>query len=411
MKPTQSSFYFKNLPTGKAFEREFQTQTTLPMDGSNASLRTYSPFIIRMLPPTILGDVDTNVLTSGVNPQRGPGYGGTILESNRDLVNYSATVRGVSVAPPSQVSYAAMVAAGKGIPGLTTTTTASIRDRYNQALNAQVFGPTVQRSLNGTRSNPTATITPALSNDLSALSILLQVKQLMSVPPLLLLINPQSMSTTHTKIAQFQERSRKGYIYQAWGEELVKISFTFKIGAYAVGSGGSRKPSGIQRASRLDSASFQQLQTLLSMFQSNGYIQDVVGHSKAHLMVGNIAIEYDQNVYVGHFDTFSMTEEEGQQNGGLQFDMEFTAIKVFDLAQPTTSVSPLSSPANPLNNQRGTGRGTIQRSGSTSGIQVITAPTIGIQGSNVPPQPWAGSTVTDQGVVTPPNVLNSRRGR
>lgn len=405
MNKVQSAFWFQGLPTSHAFQREYEAQETLPIDGSRQDLRTYSPFIIRVLPPAILGGGDDNILSSGMNPQRGAGAGGTIRESNRDQVAYAATVHGVAQESDSYGSYQALVSAGGALPGLSSTSFTTIQARYNQALFAQVFGPAVQRSLNGTGTRPTATITPALTNDLTALSILYQVKQMLDTPPLLLLINPQSMTRQHAKIAQFQERTRMGYLYQAWGEELLKINFTFRIGAYVVGGRGQRGPSGVSRAGRRDSAAYQQLMAILSIFQNSGYIQDSVGHSKAHLMIGNIAIEYDQNVYIGHFDTFNLTEAEDAQNGGLQFDMDFTAIKVYDLSTPALQVQPMTSPANPYR-ARNQSRGSLV-SGSTAGIQVLSAPSFGVSGSAIPPQPWAGATLTDEGVV--PGVTNSRR--
>lgn len=409
MKPTQSPYLFKGLGDTEHFGLDYESQETVPIDGSNAQGRTYSPFVVRVLPPAILGDNGSTTLITGVNPQRGPGTGGSIRESNREQTQYSTTIQGVSSAPASMSSYEALVHNGGAIPGLTSTSVATLTSKYNNALFTQVFGPTVQQSLNGSGNTQNTTITPAMSNDLSALSILLQVKRLMAVPPLLMLINPTSMSVQYAKIAQFQERSRKGYIYQAWGEELIKISFSFTIGAYYTGnpSGAPNLPSGMQRASRRDSASFQQLMSMLTIFQSAGYIQDTIQKSKAHLMIGNIAIEYDQRTYVGHFDTFSFSEEENQQNGGLQFEMEFTAIRIFDHAESLPTVSAMNAPSNPFNTS-GAGRGTISRSGAQGSAQILTAPTIGVNGTTTPAQPWAGATVTDRGVT--PSIL-TRRGQ
>ena len=351
------------------------------------------------------GEGGANVLVTGGNPQRGPG--GAVRSSNHERTQYAATVRRVSRASPSMASYEAMVQNGSAIPGLTSSSVATIQSQYNRALFTQVFGPRVQQSLNGTGTNPNTVITPALSNDLTALSILLQVKKILNTPPLILLINPSSMNTQYAKVSQFQERSRKGYIYQAWGEEQVKISFTFKIGAYVVGKSSptQRAVSGVQRASRRDSASFQQLMTMLTIFQSGGYIQDTVSHSKANLMIGNIAIEYDQKTYVGHFDTFSFSESEEQQHGGLEFEMEFTAIRIFDHAESVVDVQAMNSPSNPFNT-RTQGRGTVTNRGQNL-AQFFTAPTVG--GSNLPPQPWAGArVVTDQGVTTP-TIVSRRR--
>lgn len=407
-KPTQSPYLFRGLPLGHHFGVEYEAQETIPIDGSNPNGRLYSPFIVRVLPPTILGNNGADTLLTGLNPQRGPGTGGTIRESNRESTAYATTISSVAIAPEAQSSYKSLLHNGNAIPGLSETSVTTLSSRYNSATFTQLFGPAVQSAVRGTTNGQETVVVPAMANDLTALSILLQVKRLMAVPPLIMLINPESMSIQNTKIAQFQERTRNGYIYQAWGEELLKLSFTFRIGAYTVGnpSQNPNLPSGVQRASRRDSAAFQQLTTMLTIFQSAGYIQDTVQKSKANLMVGNIAIEYDQKSYVGHFDTFSFSEDETQQHGGLQFELEFTAIKVFDHAEAATVVSPLSGPSNP-----GSGgfRGSLSRTGNTASAQFFTAPTIGIEGSNVPAQPWAGASVTDEGITTPETIRTRRR--
>lgn len=406
-KPTQSTLLYRGLPTGPGFTREYEVQEGVPIDGTHPNLRNYSPFLVRVLPPMVLGQGDMNVLSPGNVPTRGAPESGGVRSSNRDVTTYSTSIRGVSDTPAALRSYQGLVHAGLAIPGLTTTSVATIQSAYNQALFTQVFGPTVRASLTGTPGDRPTVITPFMANDLSALSILLQVKQIMAVPPLILLINPQSMRVQYGKIAQHQERSRYGYIYQAWGEELVKIGFTFKIGAYVTGGGGRGNPSGVQRASRANSASFQQLQNMLTIFQSGGYIQDTLYNSRAHLLVGNIAIEYDQKTYVGHFDTFSFTEAEEQQNGGLEFEMDFTAIRVFDHAESPSTVTPLTGPSVPGGSFKG--RGTISRAGNQGGGQFLSAPTIGFGATNPPPQPWSGATVTDQGVQPAPGIVTSRR--
>lgn len=105
-------------------------------------------------------------------------------------------------------------------------------------------------------------------------------------------------------------------------------------------------------------------------------------------MIGNLAIEYDSKVYVGHMDTFSFGEEETNANGGVQFEMDFVAIKEYDLAEVPAAITPMSRPSNPLS-QRG-GRGTLSRTGKAQSYQVFTAPTVGFSGA-APPQPWTGS--------------------
>ena len=391
---TQSPFLLQNLSAGHSFVVEYELQSGIPIDGSNQNLRKYSPFVIRIIPPSILGDGNSDVLFNQPSSTDDPVRG-----TNRDRVSYATAIRGVATQPPSLASYDQMVNLGSAIPGLSTTSVATIQSRYNSARFTQVFGDTV-RSATGQGSS---VITPYMANDITALSVLLQLKAMASTPPLLMLINPMSMTTQYAKIAQHQERSRMGFIYQAWGEELTKISFTFKIGSYITGGGGSRSPSGVQRASRRDSASFQQLMMVLTLFKNGAYVHDIAYGSMAYPMVGNLAIEYDGKVYVGHPDTFSFSESEEQQNGGIEFEMEFTAIRTFDVGRANSDVQPLRSPTDPYSGGRP--RGTISRSGSASEAQVFTAPTIG--GNQAPPQPWSNTALTDEGVV--PSIVTTRR--
>lgn len=393
---TQSPFLLQNLSPSHSFVVDYEPQVGIPIDGSNKSGRTYSPFVIRVIPPSILGEGNENVLLNSPTPTTP----GAARENSRDRVSYATAIRGVASEPASLSSYDQMVRLGNAIPGLSTTSVATIQSRYNSARFTQVFGPTVQRA---TGREGTNVITPYMANDITALSVLLQIKAMASVPPILMLINPMSMTTQYAKVAQFQERSRMGHIYQAWGEELVKLSFTFKTGAYVTGGGGPRSPSGYQRASRRDSASFQQLMMVLTLFKNGAYVHDTTQGSLAYPMVGNIALEYDGKVYVGHPDTFSFSESEEQQGGGIEFEMEFTAIKTFDLGRSNSTVQPLTSPTAPY--PVGRARGTLSRTPSEGSAQFLTAPSVG--GDLAPPQPWSNTAVTSDGVV--PSVVSSRR--
>ena len=211
-----------------------------------------------------------------------------------------------------------------------------------------------------------------------------------------MLINPSTMSVTHTKIAQFQSRNRYGYIYEAWGEELPKISFTFKIGAFTAGYAHPNQTgvvSGVQRASRNDSASFQQLQNMLAMFHGGTYLQDTTQNSRAFPLIGNLAIEYDQMVYVGHMESFNFSDEEAHPQGGLDISIDFVANKVYDVAPQTGEILPMQGPNVPNDNQRSF----LSRSGTGNSLSLFSAPGIGGTSSLAAP---ANAWVEDQGIAT-----------
>lgn len=375
-KPLQAPAQFVGIPDTTSFGRSIDVQEGIPLDGSNSDLRLYSPFVIRVVLPTILGGDSTTLLQTQRSPNRAP-PGATVRSDNRDAVTYSQAQFSSQVDPSGRSAYENLVSSGGALAGLTEASLLTLEDAYNQAHFNQVYGPAVRSAAHPPSNASNNVVTPALSNDITALSLAVQLKQLSTIPPLLMLINPASMQTTYTKIAQHQSRNRKGYIYEAWGEEMPKISFTFKIGAYTAGlanlSQRGSVVSGVQRASRNDSASYQQLQNLLALYQGGTYLQDTTTNSRAFPMVGNLALEYDQMVYVGHMESFNFTDDETHPHGGLDISIEFVANKVYDMAEAPGSILPMESPGEP----RDRNRGSLSRSGTGNRMSLFSAPGIG----------------------------------
>lgn len=392
MKPTQPARYFEGLSTNSNFEREYQTQATVPVDGANNFLRTLSPFVIRALPPLIFSDASNTLRVSQPTLDLNEA-GNANVAATRNPTSYSGALLGERRTDPSASSYQALLNAGLNIPGM---------ERNVQQIAAAYHNIALSAAANSQFGGERTTVTPAITNDNTGISILRQLRRLLDTPPLVLLINPTSFSVQHAKIAQFQERSRYGYIYQAWGEELVKLSISCQVGAFTTGKSNPSQtgvPSGVQFASKNDSAAFQQLMAMMTMFQSSAYIVDTVQNSKANYMVGNIAIEYDQNVYVGHMDSFSYSYDEMEQNGGMKFDIDFTAVRTYDVATPKSAIAPLTNPNtnNPQNAFGGTpsrlSRTFRNTQGEQQGVQFFTAPGIGTTTANFP-EPWRNERVT-----------------
>ena len=402
--PTQPARYFQGLPTNKNFSRDYETQQNVPIDGSSPFPRTLSPFVIRALLPTILGDSNDR-LTATTRPRAlSARAGDEAIESLSDGVSYANALRDSRRSDPSRTTYAQLVNLGQAIPGLTESNVVDLdREITNFAVNeAAASNLPVQR---GEGAVPNRVV-PAITNNITGLSVLNQLRKILDVPPLILLINPTTFQVSYNKIAQFSERSRYGYIYQAWGEELTKVSFSCTIGAFTAGRSSSSQtnvPSGVQFASKNDSASFQQLMAMMSFFQSGAYITDTVQNSLANQMIGNLAIEYDQNVYVGHMDSFNYSFDEEKQNGGLQFDIDFTAIKVYDQAQSVSVVSRLQNPNTGLFSPRTSPAPPNRLSrtflSGTSG-SVFTEATVATPEPSIA-NPWRSQP------QTPPDTLNS----
>jgi len=307
---------FKGLRIGPEFEIELEGNQAQPIDGSKDLLRVVSPFMIQAELPLIVGS----------NP-------GT------DKKNYSGIYN----------------AGHRNAP----TAWRAGRDKYMQDLpggdRLTQGGSTEQVVSNGVRTmaaggDQTRTVslspdtsgsrlgTPAIADLKAAADIEMQLRAIVKTPPLVLLINPESLATSFTKIQQFSDRTRYGFVFQAWGEEQPKLSISAKCGAFI--SGGR----GVQFASRLDSAAWQNVQSVFLFYKHNGYIYDTVGKSNANHMVGALSIHYDGWVYYGNMESFTYTLDEKNQQGGITFAMEFTVNAMVDTSKQAMIVSPMMSP-------------------------------------------------------------------
>ena len=185
-KPIQPAATFAGIPDvvgrtdGVSFGRSIDVQEGIPLDGSNSMGRTYSPFLIRVVLPNIIGGDSNNQLNTSVNPQRSPSLG-PVRQDNRDGVAYAKGQLESRVNPSGRTAYDRMVDRGNAVPGLTKATEQSLEDAYNQAVFQQQFGPTVRNSTQTPSSARTNNVTPALTNDTSALSLALQLKRLGSI--------------------------------------------------------------------------------------------------------------------------------------------------------------------------------------------------------------------------------------
>jgi hypothetical protein len=421
LKPVQAPASFAGIPNvvsgsvGPNFAREIEIQDGVAIDGSDRTPRTYSPFLIRVLLPDAVGGDQNTTISTQRNPDRAP-PSSNVRSDNRDGYTYSQGQSSARVNPSGAAAYARLVNTGEAVPGLTEASSRALEDAYNQATFQQVFGGEVRNVTHAPDSTRTNNVTPAITNDTTALSLALQLKQLSEVPPLLLLINPSSMKVDYTKVAQFQNRNRFGYHYEAWGEEMPKLSFTFRIGAYTAGLQSVGQlgtvASGVQRANRNDSAAYQQLMTLLTMFQGATYVQDTVTNTRAFWMVGNLSIEYDQMVYVGHMENFSFADDEQHPHGGLEISIDFVANRIYDVADTPGEITAMTGPEN-----RSRPRGTLLRGGSGTSVSFFTVPGVGGTSpvSGTVNQAWesaAGATAgSNVGVNSSGEfaVLNTRR--
>jgi hypothetical protein len=358
------------LAAGKNTNFTFESQTdTIPINGADASLRAFSPFTLSILPPLLyLQDPDLLLgqqATVGGKTNPPVNLGIITTAAIRNLPNFKDTVTRLRSAAKdnAQSSSYAM-------------TPANANSR--KVVGGRVSNRPIGGSGGGTSNPDNQNIQYAITDAAVARDIAAQLNRILNVPPLTLYINPTSFAVNHTKIQQYQERSRSQYIYQTWGEEQPKLAVSGKIGAFLCGRGPSatgNTPSGVQFASKRNSASFQQLMNLLMFFKNNGYIQDTLGGALAPQLIGIVSIEYDQNTYLGSFDSFSWGYVDTAQNGGLEFSFEFTVTQQYDNAQPG-KVSPLRSPTPSPSDPRYGTAGQAPNAGVPAASQIVPAATL-----------------------------------
>ena len=300
--------------SAERFSIEIEDQGNEPWDGSHKHLRNLSPFTIALLPPE-----DIAAPSGSGNP---------------DPYSWDRFSKLVSELPKLKAS--------DKIADKATRT----GDIDTAISNLQMFvsegkiTPELAVMINGTnRFN----VTPffGLAN---VADVYIQLLNMFKTPPLILLVNPNSMSVNYNKIQNYSERTRYGYIFQAWGEELPTLNFSGRIGAYVGGESAQEKRgsysdkiiknqetthvSGVQEVSRRVSPAYQNLMQLLLLYKNNAYIRDNVGKSQANHMIGMVEISYDGVRYQGHFDKLEWTFEENNNLGGVNFSFDFTATRI-----------------------------------------------------------------------------------
>jgi len=360
---------FKGLRTGPDIQIEYDAQQAVPIEMSNALLRNLSPFMIQVEPPLAFGE-DGGRLNGDESPGISPEIYRTAGASSVSLVQKARANLAVS-----------------GISGIDYTTGSTEEYVVQNSSAGTAKNPKGDGTLSDGAGNSTSTARlgkPAIADLLTAVDISMQLSAAMNTPPLVLLINPSNLQISISKIQQFQDRSRFGYIFHAWGEDQPKLTITAKCGAFV--SGGR----GVSFASKNDSVAWQNLMNAFTLYRSNGYIYDTRGRSNAHHFVGMLSIHYDGWVYYGHMGSFSYAYQDSQPNGGIEFSMEFVVSMMADTSSPSMAVLPMKAPMPSLLDMRYTGK-----SQNKSGEYAVGAGTDGLtlttQGREVSPSEAFGT--------------------
>ena len=318
--PPDPSEYI-GLQAGPEMTIQVENSLTTPMDMTPSLLRRLSPFMMQLEAPLVYGE-DGGFLNKGGN----------------------------------QINVSSFDAAQRGARGYESARSALAQSALSVGINSNVTSADAFVSVNSqsapayggsAESNPTDNLgEPAIADLMTAADIAWQLSTMLNAPPLVLLINPTSMEVSYTKVQQFQDRTRYGFLFHAWGEEQPKVTFTAKCGAFI--SGGK----GVQYASKRDSRAWQNLMNAFHFYKNNGYIYDTIGKSNAHHFIGAMSIHYDQMVYYGNMESFGWGYEEGNQLGGVEFSIDFTVTAMLDTAQQKFVVTPMKSPIPSLSDPR-----------------------------------------------------------
>lgn len=370
---------YGGLPTSFDFVRVYDPNVSTPIDGSKQSLRdpsSGSPFTIEILLPEVLLDA-----FQGGRVTQPTGIFDPLLEE----VNQAAVLAGDSqlgTRVPQNVEIGLIDSVLRSTNNFGPVRDKQERFRQNSFFSTSLDGLTnLERIVygNGYTSNGSNTLVTtvnqvALSDLNSALSVILQVNRILRTPKLEFLINPSSWTISYTKKQEWQDITRTGYVFQAWGEEQGKISASGRIGSFFAGASGSEagmtfSPSGAQWASRKDSPAFQFLMNLLTFYQNNAYVYDLLEASHNTTWIGDIKISYDQKVYLGSFEDFSWTYEEGQPNGGITYNFNFIISREFDTQSPgPIGVIGSASGASAINPLTNTISGNVTSSASSEAL-------------------------------------------
>lgn len=351
---TPAANRFSGIGVGPDVDFQYEIQDNLPVDGTNEANRHYSPFTIRILPPDIL--VDTATALEAI---RSSSANTIELDNNGFAGEFGALADAATASSAASVGLISAASRGADTFASASSVTRALEQVTVIDTDSSVLRQVIAEGQ--FRSDSSSDYYSTIVGSATAADIGLQLQQIVNAPPLTLLVNPNSMDISFTKLQSYNSRTRFGYIFEPWGMEQPKISFSMSTGGFYAGAasrgqldtflGDSDVRSGLMWASKRDSAAWQNFLAIYTFYRNNGYIFDVLGGSEAHQFIGSLAISYDQWTYVGHLESFNYSYEE-QMPHRVEFDMEFTVSRMFDNAESPSNVLPLTAPTASLSDPR-----------------------------------------------------------
>lgn len=148
------------------------------------------------------------------------------------------------------------------------------------------------------------------------------IAQMSQIPPLAMLVNPQELRKNHEQSIDFGVKTRTGNVVHTWLEQPIKMNVNGVSAAqYAIYADMS---GGLTTCNRIHSLSYRNLMSLLLTYKNNGMIYGWPGQSDGSiLLAGSVFIIYDDHLYIGSFDNFSITDD-ASKPFNLSYSFSFT---------------------------------------------------------------------------------------
>lgn len=224
---------------------------------------------------------------------------------------------------------------GSSNPGPVTADPSTPGWQGNGANNAQQANAEIANTsgMDLNRSDLGLVFQAAQQNQIAEMQVALD--NLKNMPPLRLLVNPNSFKVSSEKICNDGNWTRNGPVVEHWGDGQDKISGSGKLaGFYAVDTSEASGP-GLTRTARNWSMAYQNFLSLFLLYRNNGglytddYQTGIPGIQNLSV-VGSIYIFFDGILYLGSFDSFNLSEADTSPHTH-DYDFAFTVRAWFAL--------------------------------------------------------------------------------
>jgi hypothetical protein len=149
-----------------------------------------------------------------------------------------------------------------------------------------------------------------------------QVDLIKQIPPLIMLINPKNFDRSYEISTDYGPKTRYGHIVHNWLEMPTDISCSgVTAGQYIIDAEGS---GGLTHIYRVHSISYANLLSLVLIYKNNGRI--FAGYEAERgipILAFTVFIYYDDHIYLGSFDNFSVDDSVEPSPYNLEYDFKF----------------------------------------------------------------------------------------